>query len=269
MKRPYECKVASCDKSYTTRFSLRRHIASHSAIKQHVCVLCFKTFTLAQYLKEHTYIHTQQKPFKCDFEGCNRAFRQAGKLSMHKKVHQNIIFAVHRVKRNRIDTNLASALTPNKTLLVGQMNSPDIEEQKSPGLVTIHKMQMEEFGEDTEHELSLSRKDDSDLSILSDCENDEMKEHRHDDAHPEDQGEDENENSESLESSFVDEEESVYDAEAQHKEDMSKLVRIFDKVASAAPTTYSTATNKVKYPYDMLIEKLIDSLDTPDLIKHK
>lgn len=87
MKRPYECKVATCDKSYTTRFSLRRHIASHSAIKQHVCVLCFKTFTLAQYLKEHTYIHTQQKPFKCDYEGCARAFRQAGKLSMHKKVH--------------------------------------------------------------------------------------------------------------------------------------------------------------------------------------
>jgi len=99
MKRPYECKVVGCDKSYTTRFSLRRHIASHSAIKQHVCVLCFKTFTLAQYLKEHTYIHTQQKPFKCDFSGCTRAFRQAGKLSMHKKVHQNIIFSIHRIKR--------------------------------------------------------------------------------------------------------------------------------------------------------------------------
>ena len=33
MKRPFQCKVAKCDKSYTTRFSLRRHIASHSAIK--------------------------------------------------------------------------------------------------------------------------------------------------------------------------------------------------------------------------------------------
>ena len=108
MKRPYECKVQGCDKSYTTRFSLRRHIASHSAIKQHVCVLCFKTFTLAQYLKEHTYIHTQQKPFKCDFDGCTRAFRQAGKLSMHKKVHQNIIFSIQKVKRNRLDPNPAS-----------------------------------------------------------------------------------------------------------------------------------------------------------------
>ena len=113
MKRPYECKVAGCNKSYTTRFSLRRHIASHSAIKQHVCVLCFKTFTLAQYLKEHMYIHTQQKPFKCDHEGCNRAFRQAGKLSMHKKVHQNIIFSIQRVKRNRLDSSSAKQLSPS------------------------------------------------------------------------------------------------------------------------------------------------------------
>ena len=58
MKRPFVCKKTGCNKSYTTRFSLRRHVTSHSSIKQHVCVLCFKSFTLAQYLKEHTYIHT-------------------------------------------------------------------------------------------------------------------------------------------------------------------------------------------------------------------
>ena len=92
LDRPFACKVPGCKKTYTTRFSLRRHIASHSSVKQHACMLCFKTFTLAQYLKEHMYIHTQQKPFKCDYPGCDRAFRQAGKLSMHKKLHQNIIF---------------------------------------------------------------------------------------------------------------------------------------------------------------------------------
>ena len=92
LERPFACKVPGCKKTYVTRFSLRRHIASHSTVKQHVCMLCFKTFTLAQYLKEHMYIHTQQKPFKCDYPGCDRAFRQAGKLSMHRKVHQNIIF---------------------------------------------------------------------------------------------------------------------------------------------------------------------------------
>ena len=98
MKRLHECKVAGCKKTYTTRFSLRRHIASHAVVKQHVCVLCFKTFTLAQYLKEHTYIHTQQKPFQCEVPGCNKSFRQAGKLSMHRKLHQNLIFSVQKVK---------------------------------------------------------------------------------------------------------------------------------------------------------------------------
>ena len=87
MKRAFVCKKADCKKQYTTRFSLRRHMTSHTSLKQHVCVLCFKSFSLAQYLKEHTYIHTGQKPFLCNFPGCDKSFRQAGKLSMHKKFH--------------------------------------------------------------------------------------------------------------------------------------------------------------------------------------
>ena len=46
------------------------------------------------------YIHTQQKPFRCDYPGCNRTFRQAGKLSMHKKSHQQQIFEVKRFPRD-------------------------------------------------------------------------------------------------------------------------------------------------------------------------
>ena len=98
MKRPYPCPKSDCCKSYTTRFSLRRHMTSHMLVKQHTCVICFKSFTLSQYLKEHMFIHTDQKPFQCDFPGCKRAFRQAGKLSLHKKLHTNILFAVQRVK---------------------------------------------------------------------------------------------------------------------------------------------------------------------------
>lgn len=64
-----------------------------------MCVICFKKFALGQYLKEHTYIHTGQKPFKCPYEGCTKAFRQAGKLSMHKKIHQNKIFIVQKMKK--------------------------------------------------------------------------------------------------------------------------------------------------------------------------
>ncbi|CDW88621.1 transcription factor mtf-1 [Stylonychia lemnae] len=102
MKRPYECNHQECDKKFTTRFSLRRHIATHQPAKQFVCVICFKKFALAQYLKEHTYIHTGQKPFKCPYDGCTKAFRQAGKLSMHKKFHQNKIFIVQKIKKRPV-----------------------------------------------------------------------------------------------------------------------------------------------------------------------
>jgi uncharacterized Zn-finger protein len=73
-KRPYVCSKPGCKKEYTTRFSLRRHHASHLS-KRHICALCFKSFALAQYLKEHTYIHTGQKPFACEYAGCGRQFR--------------------------------------------------------------------------------------------------------------------------------------------------------------------------------------------------
>lgn len=61
-KHPFICSKPGCKKAYTTSFSLRRHLASHNS-KRHVCVLCFKSFALAQYLREHVYIHTGQRPF--------------------------------------------------------------------------------------------------------------------------------------------------------------------------------------------------------------
>jgi uncharacterized Zn-finger protein len=108
MKRPYECKYHDCDKKFTTRFSLRRHVATHAPAKQYICVICYKKFSLSQYLKEHTYIHTGQKPFKCPYEGCTKAFRQAGKLSLHKKLHENKIFLVQKVKRRPVSNDTLS-----------------------------------------------------------------------------------------------------------------------------------------------------------------
>ena len=119
MKKPFVCTHDGCTKTYTTRFSLRRHMASHSSVKKHVCVLCFKSFTLAQYLKEHTYTHTKQKPFACDFPGCNRAFRQAGKLSLHKRTHQNLIFDIKRVKRDYdLPSQQSLPISPSKKISI-------------------------------------------------------------------------------------------------------------------------------------------------------
>ena len=83
----FDCDYSGCQKAFTTRFSLRRHYLTHMGIKEHGCPYCKKRFSLSQYLKEHIYIHTGEKPFVCTHLGCGRRFRQAGKLSIHRKTH--------------------------------------------------------------------------------------------------------------------------------------------------------------------------------------
>ena len=46
-------------------------------------------------------MHTGRKPFVCTFPGCGKAFRQAGKLSVHKKLHRNIVFEVLKHKKKK------------------------------------------------------------------------------------------------------------------------------------------------------------------------
>lgn len=99
--RPYKCVKPSCNKTYTTKFSLRRHVASHRAVQQYQCKVCDRRFALRQYLKEHSNIHTGERPFVCLFKGCGHSFRQAGKLSLHKRIHRNMVFYITKVKHRR------------------------------------------------------------------------------------------------------------------------------------------------------------------------
>lgn len=96
--KPYTCRKKNCGKQYTTRFSLRRHTTTHMVERNFSCNKCSKKFALAQYLKEHSYIHEDRKPFHCDYPGCSISFRQAGKLSLHKKSFQHEIFRITKVR---------------------------------------------------------------------------------------------------------------------------------------------------------------------------
>jgi len=127
---------------------------------------------------------------------------------------------------------------------------------------------MEDIGEDTDHELSLSREDDSDMSVISEA----YEEKKHALDHVNRREADiqvfepaEISDSESLEDSVIDEQ-SEYDQAAQEREERTKLVKIFEK---REIRTSCVSGSKVKLPYEILINKLVDSLDTPEMVRHK
>jgi uncharacterized Zn-finger protein len=87
LDRETECK--KCGKAFANVYTLARHVETHNPNKKHACKVCGKKFSLPQYLKEHEVTHTNDRPFICPFVGCGKNFRQAGKLSLHKKIHLN------------------------------------------------------------------------------------------------------------------------------------------------------------------------------------
>ena len=82
----YCCMIPGCDKAYSSRFNLKRHVETiHQKMKKHQCSECMRWFASKQNLVEHIYTHTGDRPFECTI--CDQAFRQASQLSLHKRKH--------------------------------------------------------------------------------------------------------------------------------------------------------------------------------------
>ena len=86
------CKHANCERSYSSKYNLRRHIESnHSKIKRFRCRACGKHLSSKQNLQEHLYTHSKVKPYVCAEPHCEKSFRQSSQLSNHKKLHQELL----------------------------------------------------------------------------------------------------------------------------------------------------------------------------------
>ena len=52
-----------------------------------MCDICGKALSSKQALAKHRMLHTDERPYKCDFPGCDVAFTQGVQLKNHKSSH--------------------------------------------------------------------------------------------------------------------------------------------------------------------------------------
>ena len=126
-KRLYVCDYSNCKKKYKTKYSLRRHYLTHAGVRKHGCPYCGKHFILAQYLREHIYIHTGELPFACTYPGCGKKFRQIGKLSMHRKIHTSPCMAENcsQASTKTVETNNQGQAIQFVLKQIEEFNLPD------------------------------------------------------------------------------------------------------------------------------------------------
>ena len=63
---------------------------SGSFLRKFQCPQCLKVLSSKQNFREHSYIHTGEKPFRCTEPGCVERFRQGSQLSVHRKMHRQV-----------------------------------------------------------------------------------------------------------------------------------------------------------------------------------
>lgn len=99
-----KCDWEHCDRLFSSKEKLRNHIrCRHTNERPFQCADCDKAFTSPKHLKDHRLLHTglypffgnpfvticllDERPYACDWDGCDLRFRRRHHLVAHKRVH--------------------------------------------------------------------------------------------------------------------------------------------------------------------------------------
>ncbi|XP_035847917.1 gastrula zinc finger protein XlCGF7.1-like isoform X2 [Sander lucioperca] len=82
-EKPFVCGV--CQKRFSHNGNLHSHMKGHTGEKPFGCSVCEKRFSQRSHLQRHMRVHTGEKPFGCSV--CEKRFSQSSNLQTHMRVH--------------------------------------------------------------------------------------------------------------------------------------------------------------------------------------
>ncbi|XP_012787119.2 zinc finger protein ZXDC [Sorex araneus] len=86
--RPFGCPVAGCGKKFTTVYNLKAHMKGHEQESLFKCEVCAERFPTHAKLSSHQRSHFEpERPYKCDFPGCEKTFITVSALFSHNRAH--------------------------------------------------------------------------------------------------------------------------------------------------------------------------------------
>ena len=81
------CPYENCTKEFSSRWSMTRHIRTHTGERPFQCAVCGKEFVQKCSLKRHEQTHSQEKQWICDIPQCGKRFKLKEYLDVHKRTH--------------------------------------------------------------------------------------------------------------------------------------------------------------------------------------
>ncbi|XP_054443273.1 zinc finger protein ZXDC isoform X2 [Pteronotus mesoamericanus] len=86
--RPFGCPVGGCGKKFTTVYNLKAHMKGHEQENLFKCEVCAERFPTQSKLNSHQRSHFEpERPYKCDFPGCEKTFITVSALFSHNRAH--------------------------------------------------------------------------------------------------------------------------------------------------------------------------------------